>query len=53
MHASSGIRQQGWHHPTAVMGDTGLLQERPVIEALLPEGGGDCEQAAVADRTLA
>ena len=35
------------------MGDPGLLQELPDIPALLPEGGGDGEQAAPADRTLA
>ena len=36
-----------------MVGDPGLLQERPDIAALLPEGGGDGEQSAAADRTLA
>ena len=35
------------------MGDPGLLQELPDIPPLLPEGSGDREQAAPADRTLA
>ena len=35
------------------MGNPGLLQELPDIAALLPEGGGDGEQAAATDRTLA
>ena len=35
------------------MGNPGLLQELPDIAALLPQGGGDREQAAEADRTLA
>ena len=47
--ADSGIRQQGWHRPTAVRGDPGLLQELPDIAALLSEGGADREQAAAAD----
>ena len=34
------------------MGNPGLLQELPDIAALLPEAGGDGEQAAAADRTL-
>ncbi len=46
-------RQQRWHHPAAVMGDPGLLQELPDITALLPEAGGHREQPAAADRTLA
>jgi hypothetical protein len=45
--------QQRAHHPAAVMGDPGLLQELPDITALLPEAGGDGEQPAAADRTLA
>ena len=47
------MRQQGWHHPTAMMGDPGLLQERPDITALLSQGHGDSEQSATADRTQA
>ena len=35
------------------MGNPGLFQKSPDIAALLPEGGGDGEQAAAADRTLA
>ena len=35
------------------MGHSGLLQELPDIAALLPERGGDGEQSAAADRTLA
>ena len=35
------------------MGDPGLLQKIPDIPALLPQGSGDREQAAAADRTLA
>ncbi len=35
------------------MGNPGLLQELPDIAALLPEGGGNGEQAAAADLTLA
>ena len=35
------------------MGNPGLLQELPDIAALLPEAGGDGEQAAAADCTLA
>ena len=35
------------------MGNPGLLQELPDIAALLPEGGGDGEQAAAADCPLA
>jgi len=35
------------------MGNPGLLQELPDIAALLPQGGGDREQAAAADHTLA
>ncbi|MFZ9753587.1 MAG: hypothetical protein ACO3B3_08545, partial [Cyanobium sp.] len=50
--AESGIRQQGRHHPVAVMGDPGLLQELPDIAALLPQAGDDGEQSAAADRTL-
>jgi len=46
-------RQQRRHQPAAVMGDPGLLQELPDITALLPEAGGDGEQPAAADRTLA
>ena len=33
------------------MGDPGVLEEHPDIAALLPEGGGDSEQAAPADGT--
>jgi hypothetical protein len=47
------MRQQGRHHPTAMMGNPGLFQELPDIPALLSEGGRDCQQAAAADRTLA
>ena len=36
-----------------MMGNPGLLQELPGITALLPERGGDLEQADAADRTLA
>jgi hypothetical protein len=36
-----------------MMGNPGLLQERPDIAALLPERGGDREQATATDRTLA
>ncbi len=36
-----------------MMGNPGLLQELPDIAALLSERGGDREQAAAADRTLA
>jgi len=35
------------------MGNPGQLQELPDIAVLLPQGGGDREQAAAADRTLA
>jgi len=35
------------------MGNPGLLQELPDIAALLPEGGGDGEQLAAADCSLA
>jgi hypothetical protein len=35
------------------MGNPCLLQELPDITALLSQGGGDGEQAAAADRTLA
>jgi hypothetical protein len=35
------------------MGNPSLLQELPDITALLPERGGDAEQSAAADRTLA
>lgn len=34
------------------MSDPGLLQELPDIAPLLPQGGGDRQQAAAADRTL-
>jgi hypothetical protein len=47
------MRQQGRHHPAAMMGNPGLLNELPDIPALLSEGGRDCQQAAAADRTLA
>ncbi len=47
--SSSGIRLQGRHHPAAVVGDPGLLQELPDIPPLLHEGGGDREQPAAAD----
>ena len=33
------------------MGNPGLLKELPDIAALLPQGGGDREQAAAADGT--
>ena len=33
------------------MGNPGLLQELPDISALLPQGGGDCEQSATTDGT--
>jgi len=33
------------------MGNPGLLQELPDISALLPQGGGDCEQSATRDGT--
>ena len=33
------------------MGDPGLREELPDIAALLPEGGGDREQAAAANGT--
>ena len=36
-----------------MMGNPGLLQELPDIAALLSEAGGDGEQSAAADRTLA
>jgi hypothetical protein len=36
-----------------MMGNPGLLQELPDIAALLSEAGGDGEQAAAADRSLA
>jgi len=32
-----------------MMGDPGLLHKSPDIPPLLPEGGGDREQAAAAD----
>lgn len=35
-----------------MMGNPGLLQELPEIPALLPQGGGDREQSAVADGTV-
>jgi hypothetical protein len=35
------------------MGDPGLFQKIPGIPVLLPQGSGDREQAAAADRTLA
>jgi len=41
------------NHPATVMGDPGLLHELPDIAALLPQGGGDREQPAAADRTWA
>jgi hypothetical protein len=50
---TSAIRQQRRHQPAVVMGDSGLLQEFPGITALLPEAGGDGEQPAAADRSLA
>jgi hypothetical protein len=34
------------------MGNPGLLQELQAVQALLPQGGGDCEQASAADRAL-
>jgi hypothetical protein len=49
---NSGIRQQGWHHPTVVMGNPGLLQELPDIPSLLSERGGDGEQACPADGSV-
>ena len=49
--ADSGIRQQGWHYPTAVMGYPDLLQELPNIPPLLAQGGGAREQAAAAAGT--
>jgi hypothetical protein len=51
--ADSGIGQQRRHHSTVMMGNPGLLQELPDIAALLSEAGGDVEQSAAADRTLA
>jgi hypothetical protein len=51
--ADSEIGQHRRHHPATVMGDPGLLHERPDIAALLPQGGGDREQLAAADRTWA
>lgn len=48
---NSELRQQRWHHPTAVMRDPDLLPKFPDIAALLPQG--DREQTAAADRTLA
>ena len=51
--ADSGIRQQRWHLPAAVMGNPRLLQELPNIPALLAQRGGDGEQAAAADGALA
>ena len=50
---NSERRQQRGHHPAAVMRDPGLFQELPDITALLPEAGGNGEQPAAADRTLA
>jgi len=35
------IRQPAKHLPAAVMGDPGLLQKRPAIQALWPDGGVD------------
>ena len=51
--ADSGIGEQRRHHPTVMMGNPGLLQKLPDIAALLSEAGGDSEQSAAADRTLA
>jgi hypothetical protein len=42
------MRQQ----PALVMDDPGLLQVLPDISLLLPQSGGDREQAAAADRIL-
>jgi hypothetical protein len=53
MKADSGIRQQQWHLTAEMMGVQDLFQELPDIKALLPQGGGDREKSAAADRTLA
>ena len=50
---SSGIGQQRWHLPAAVIGNPRLLQEWPDVPALLSQRGGDCEQSAAADGALA
>jgi len=49
--ADSEIGQHRRHHPATVMDDPGLLHELSDIAALLPQGGGDREQPAAADRT--
>ena len=36
-----------------MIGNPGLLQERPDISALLPQGGGEAEQPIPPNRTLA
>lgn len=46
---ASGIRQQGVHLPSAMMGDPGLLQEGPDVSALLPEGGDNREQTTATE----
>lgn len=50
---SSGIGQQRWHLPAAVIGNPRLLQEWPDVAALLSQRGGDGEQSAAADGALA
>jgi hypothetical protein len=50
---SSGIGQQRWHLPAAVIGNPRLLQEWQDVAALLSQRGGDGEQSAAADGALA
>jgi hypothetical protein len=47
-----GIWKQGRHDTTLMMGNPGLLLERPYIAALLSQVGGHGEQSAAADRIL-
>ena len=49
---ASGIRQQGGHLPSAMMGNPSLLQKRPDVSALLPQGGDDREQTAATQGTF-
>jgi hypothetical protein len=48
----SAIRQQRWHLTAEAMGGPGLLQKRPHVPALLPQGRGHGQQSAAADGTV-